>query len=133
MRCNPGPTLSRRAAPVAQDQGRPRWCRAPRARRLEHDHDTTRSTLRPGRRAARRPTTGPAGRPATRSATSAGSAAPSTTGRSPASPAASARHLDIDPLILRVAFVVLAFFGGAGLLLYGACWLLVPEDGRDRR
>jgi phage shock protein PspC (stress-responsive transcriptional regulator) len=42
-----------------------------------------------------------------------------------------ARHLDVDPLILRVAFVVLAFFGGAGLILYGACWLLVPEDGSD--
>jgi phage shock protein PspC (stress-responsive transcriptional regulator) len=42
-----------------------------------------------------------------------------------------ARHLDVDPLVLRVAFVVLAFFGGAGLLLYGACWLLVPEDGSD--
>ena len=40
-----------------------------------------------------------------------------------------ARHLDIDPIILRVAFVVLVFFGGAGLLLYGACWLLLPEDG----
>ena len=39
-----------------------------------------------------------------------------------------ARHLDVDPLILRVAFVVLAFFGGAGLILYGACWLLVPEE-----
>jgi phage shock protein PspC (stress-responsive transcriptional regulator) len=43
-----------------------------------------------------------------------------------------ARHLDVDPLLLRVAFVVLAFFGGAGLLLYGACWLLVPEDGSDQ-
>jgi len=42
-----------------------------------------------------------------------------------------ARHLDIDPVILRVAFVVLAFFGGAGLILYGACWLLVPEDGSN--
>ena len=42
-----------------------------------------------------------------------------------------ARHLDIDPLIVRVAFVVLTFFGGAGLLLYIACWLLVPEDGSD--
>jgi phage shock protein PspC (stress-responsive transcriptional regulator) len=40
-----------------------------------------------------------------------------------------ARHLDIDPIILRVAFVVLVFFGGAGLLLYGACWLLLPEEG----
>ena len=28
--------------------------------------------------------------------------------------------------------MVLAFFGGAGLILYGACWLLVPEDGRRR-
>ncbi len=42
------------------------------------------------------------------------------------------RHLDVDPLILRVAFVVLVFFGGAGIILYGACWLLVPEDGATR-
>jgi phage shock protein PspC (stress-responsive transcriptional regulator) len=42
-----------------------------------------------------------------------------------------ARHLDIDPLILRVAFVVLTFFGGVGLLLYVALWLLLPEDGSD--
>lgn len=38
------------------------------------------------------------------------------------------RHLDVDPLVIRVALVVLIFFGGAGLLIYGACWLLVPED-----
>ncbi|HCB07846.1 MAG TPA: hypothetical protein DEQ43_26945 [Nocardioides bacterium] len=43
-----------------------------------------------------------------------------------------ARHLDIDPVLLRVAFVVLVFFGGAGLLLYVACWLLLPEDGDQR-
>jgi phage shock protein PspC (stress-responsive transcriptional regulator) len=42
-----------------------------------------------------------------------------------------ARHLDIDPLLVRVGFVVLAFFGGVGLLLYLALWLLVPEDGTD--
>ncbi|KQW46078.1 hypothetical protein ASC77_19495 [Nocardioides sp. Root1257] len=42
------------------------------------------------------------------------------------------RHLDVDPLILRVAFVVFVFFGGAGLILYGACWLLVPEDNDDK-
>ncbi|MEQ6902851.1 PspC domain-containing protein [Nocardioides sp. YIM 152588] len=39
-----------------------------------------------------------------------------------------ARHFDIDPVIVRVAFVVLVFFGGGGLLLYAACWLLVPQD-----
>lgn len=38
------------------------------------------------------------------------------------------RHLDVDPLILRVAFVVLTFFGGAGLIVYAAGWLLIPED-----
>ena len=42
------------------------------------------------------------------------------------------RHFDIDPTIFRVAFVVLALFGGAGLLLYGVGWLLVPEEGDER-
>ena len=28
--------------------------------------------------------------------------------------------------------MVLVFFGGAGLIVYGACWLLVPEDGDDK-
>jgi phage shock protein PspC (stress-responsive transcriptional regulator) len=41
------------------------------------------------------------------------------------------RHLNIDPTVIRVLLVVLVFFGGAGLLLYGAAWLIVPEDGRD--
>src|SRR4051794_31258339 len=43
-----------------------------------------------------------------------------------------ARHLDVDPTIIRVLFVVLVLFGGAGLLLYGALWLLVPEEGSER-
>jgi phage shock protein PspC (stress-responsive transcriptional regulator) len=41
------------------------------------------------------------------------------------------RHLNVDPTVLRVVFVVLCFFGGAGLLLYGVAWLLVPEDGAE--
>jgi len=41
------------------------------------------------------------------------------------------RHLNVDPTLLRVLFVVLSFFGGAGLLLYGALWLMVPEEGRE--
>src|SRR6478672_12153880 len=40
------------------------------------------------------------------------------------------RHLNIDPTILRVLFVVLCFFGVAGFVAYGAAWLLVPEDGQ---
>src|SRR4051812_572110 len=41
------------------------------------------------------------------------------------------RHFDIDPTIIRVLLVVLTFFGGAGLLIYAACWLFVPEDTAD--
>ena len=42
------------------------------------------------------------------------------------------RHLNIDPTIVRVVLVVLVFFGGAGLLLYGAAWILVPEEGTEQ-
>lgn len=40
------------------------------------------------------------------------------------------RHFGIDPTILRVVFAAACFFGGAGLLLYAAVWLFVPEDNR---
>ena len=43
-----------------------------------------------------------------------------------------ARHLDIDPTVLRVLFVVMIFFGGAGLLVYGVMWLLVPDEKTGR-
>jgi phage shock protein PspC (stress-responsive transcriptional regulator) len=38
------------------------------------------------------------------------------------------RHFSIDPVIVRVALVVLTFFGGAGALLYLAAVLLVPSE-----
>jgi phage shock protein PspC (stress-responsive transcriptional regulator) len=41
------------------------------------------------------------------------------------------RHFNVDPTIIRVLLVVLTFFGGAGLLIYVACWLFVPEDTAD--
>ncbi|PVG84736.1 hypothetical protein DDE18_03820 [Nocardioides gansuensis] len=44
-----------------------------------------------------------------------------------------ARHLDVDPILVRVLLVVLAFFGGAGVIIYLACWLLVPEEGTGDR
>ncbi len=33
---------------------------------------------------------------------------------------------------MRVTLIVLVFFGGAGLIVYVACWLLVPLEGSDR-
>lgn len=42
-----------------------------------------------------------------------------------------AAYLGIDPLILRIVIVVLTVFGGSGLLLYAAGWLLIPEEGEQ--
>lgn len=39
-----------------------------------------------------------------------------------------ARWLDIDPTLVRVVLVVLAVFGGSGLLLYAIGWLLIPAQ-----
>jgi phage shock protein C len=38
------------------------------------------------------------------------------------------RYLGIDPVLLRIAFVVLAIAGGGGLLLYIVSWILIPEE-----
>jgi phage shock protein PspC (stress-responsive transcriptional regulator) len=42
-----------------------------------------------------------------------------------------ADYLNVDPLLLRVGFVGLMIFGGAGLVLYVIAWLLIPVAGRD--
>ncbi len=42
------------------------------------------------------------------------------------------RHFDIDPTVIRVVLAVLTLFGGAGLLVYVAVWVLVPEEGEQR-
>jgi signal transduction histidine kinase len=38
------------------------------------------------------------------------------------------RHLGVDPLVVRIAFVAAATAGGVGLLLYAAAWILIPAD-----
>lgn len=43
-----------------------------------------------------------------------------------------ARYLDVDATLVRIAFVVLTVIGGAGVPLYLAAWLLIPEDGADQ-
>lgn len=43
-----------------------------------------------------------------------------------------ARYFGIDVLLVRIALVVLVFFGGIGLALYLASWLLIPEEGSDQ-
>jgi phage shock protein PspC (stress-responsive transcriptional regulator) len=43
------------------------------------------------------------------------------------------RYFSIDPVVVRIAFIVGAFFGGAGIIAYAAAWLLVPSDDGSAR
>ena len=43
-----------------------------------------------------------------------------------------ARYFGVDPMIVRIAFVVLTVVGGAGIPLYLAGLLLIPEEGSDQ-
>ncbi len=40
-------------------------------------------------------------------------------------------YFNIDPLLIRIAFVGLMIFGGAGLVLYVVAWLLIPGEGQE--
>jgi phage shock protein C len=39
-----------------------------------------------------------------------------------------AAMLNVDPLLVRIAFLALALFNGFGLVIYLALWILVPNE-----
>jgi len=39
------------------------------------------------------------------------------------------RRVDLSPWFFRIGFIVLAAFGGAGVVLYAVAWLLIPDEG----
>ena len=41
-------------------------------------------------------------------------------------------RMGVDPLVLRVGFVVAAGIGGIGVFLYAVCWVLLPPGGAGR-
>jgi phage shock protein PspC (stress-responsive transcriptional regulator) len=41
------------------------------------------------------------------------------------------RYFDINPAVFRLGFVVLTLLGGAGLLVYLAAVLVIPDEGRE--
>jgi phage shock protein PspC (stress-responsive transcriptional regulator) len=43
-----------------------------------------------------------------------------------------ADYFAVDVTIVRVAFAVFTFLGGAGVPAYLACLLLIPEEGTDQ-
>ncbi|MBN1197829.1 MAG: PspC domain-containing protein [Bacteroidales bacterium] len=40
-------------------------------------------------------------------------------------------YLNIDPVLIRVAWAVLFFAGGMGLLAYILAWIIIPERQAD--
>ncbi len=42
-----------------------------------------------------------------------------------------ADYFDIDPTLVRIAFVALAFLGGLAVPLYLAGWVLIPDEDTD--
>jgi len=41
-----------------------------------------------------------------------------------------AQYLNLDPVVVRVIFILLIFFQGAGILLYVALAILTPKEGQ---
>ena len=41
-------------------------------------------------------------------------------------------YFNVDPLLIRIALVASIVFGGLGIFLYAAAWLLVPDEASDR-
>lgn len=38
-----------------------------------------------------------------------------------------AEYFEIDPVLIRILFVVATFVGGSGILAYIICWIIIPE------
>ncbi len=44
-----------------------------------------------------------------------------------------AEYLEIDPTLVRLAFVALMLMGGPGFVIYVIMWMVVPEEPEVRR
>ncbi|HNW76651.1 MAG TPA: PspC domain-containing protein [Bacteroidales bacterium] len=38
------------------------------------------------------------------------------------------KYFTLDPVLIRVLWVIAFFFGGAGLLAYIIAWIIIPEE-----
>ncbi|HTP12536.1 MAG TPA: PspC domain-containing protein [Bacteroidota bacterium] len=41
-----------------------------------------------------------------------------------------AEYFEVDPVLIRILFVVAVFVGGSGILAYIICWIIIPEEPR---
>jgi phage shock protein C len=37
-------------------------------------------------------------------------------------------YIDLDPVLIRLIFIILCLAGGSGLIIYLVCWLVMPRD-----
>jgi phage shock protein C len=42
------------------------------------------------------------------------------------------RYLGVDPVLLRIAFIILALANGLGVIAYVVAWVAIPEEQPDR-
>jgi phage shock protein C len=42
------------------------------------------------------------------------------------------RYLGVDPVLLRIAFIILALANGLGVIAYVVAWVAIPEEGPDK-
>ncbi|MCE7938177.1 PspC domain-containing protein [bacterium] len=43
-----------------------------------------------------------------------------------------ARAGGLDPVLVRLAWVLFTFFGGSGILAYLLCWVIIPDETGER-
>lgn len=42
-------------------------------------------------------------------------------------------YFNIDPTLIRVIFLIATLFGGNGFILYIILWMVMPEEGSERK
>lgn len=42
-------------------------------------------------------------------------------------------YFDIDPILVRIVFLLLCLMGGSGVFFYIFCWIIIPKQGQENR
>lgn len=43
------------------------------------------------------------------------------------------KYLELDPTLIRILFILMAVFGGSGILIYLVLWLVIPSESDDQK
>ena len=42
-------------------------------------------------------------------------------------------YFNIDPIIIRIIFILITIFGGSGILIYIILWLVIPSESNPKK